>query len=91
MGSLALGSVHIKIVQNFDHEHQVFIRYLHDSGIHDKEIVQRAWDNFANTFSFFSGSTEQQRKQDLSGKVAVYCSRSADIEARKSLLTISRA
>lgn len=90
MDSLAFGSVHIKIIQHLGHEHQVFIR-CHDSGIPDNEIAQRAWDNFANTFSFFPGFTELQRKQDLSGRVAVYFSRYADIEARKSLLANSRA
>lgn len=90
MDSLALGSVHIKIIQSFGHEHHVVIRY-HDSGMPDNEIAQRACGNFANTFCFFPGSTELQRKQDLSGKVAVYCSRYADKEARKSLLANSRA
>lgn len=85
--SLVLGSGHARVIQNFGHEHMVFIRYLHERGVPDDEIIQRAWDTFASTFDFFPESIEKQRMQDLSGKVAVYTSRWTDIEARKFLLS----
>lgn len=62
--SLALGSGPVRIIQNFGHDHNVFIRHHHENGVPDQEIIQRVWFAFAKTFSFIPGSSEEQRKNE---------------------------
>lgn len=66
----------------------MYIRYLHESGISDAEILERIRTTFADKLIVASGVSEDRQKKDLKGKVAVYTSRYADIEARKSSVTI---
>lgn len=81
--SLTPRSVLSRIDQNFGHEHAVYIRYLHESGISDIEIVERIWTTFADKFIVAPGVSDERREKDLKGKVAVYTCKWADIEARK--------